>query len=219
MSEQLGLFGEPEDQEPAKTVKQEPAKPAKLETGPRVQYFDLETQKSADDVGGWGNIHKMGITVGVVWDSVDKDYFVYEEKDAKKLVGKLRTADLVVGFNVIGFDYTVLQPYSDFDLQEINTFDMLKDIHKLLRFRLSLKHLAQHTLGKDKADGAESGLYALELYKKGEIGKLIKYCKQDVEITRDLYLYGEQHGYINYQSRSGNRLPLEVDWKTANFIS
>ena len=218
MSEQIGLFGESEE-EAAKITQQEPAKPTKLEIGPRVQYFDLETQKSADDVGGWGNIYKMGLAVGVVWDSHDKDYFVYEEKDAKKLVEKLRTADLVVGFNVIGFDYTVLQPYSDFDLQEINTFDMLKDIHKLLRFRLSLKHLAQHTLGKDKADGAESGLYALELYKKGEIGKLIKYCKQDVEITRDLYLYGEQHGYINYQSRSGNRLPLEVDWKTANFIS
>ena len=51
MSEQLGLFGEPEDQEPAKTTKQEPAKTTKLETGPRIQYFDLETQKSADDVG------------------------------------------------------------------------------------------------------------------------------------------------------------------------
>ena len=73
MSEQLGLFGEPEDQETAKTAKQEPAKTAKLETGSRVQYFDLETQKSADDVGGWGNIHKMGLAVGVVWDSHDKD--------------------------------------------------------------------------------------------------------------------------------------------------
>ena len=208
MSEQLGLFGEPADQESAKTTKRE--------TESRIQYFDLETQKSAEELGGWDldKIAKMRMSVGVVWDSQDQDYFVYEEKDAKNLIEKLRTADLVVGFNVIGFDYTVLQPYSGFDLEEINTFDMLVSIHKLLRFRLSLKHLAQQTLGKDKADGAESGLYALELYRKGEISKLIEYCKQDVQITRDLYLFGALHGHVNYLSRSGNSLQLQVDWKT-----
>ena len=208
MSEQLGLFGEPADQEPAKTTKRE--------TESRIQYFDLETQKSADDVGGWGNIHKMRLAVGVVWDSIDQDYFVYEEKDAKTLVEKLRTADLVVGFNVIGFDYTVLQPYSDFDLQEINTFDMLVDVKKLLNFRLSLNHLAQHTLNAKKS---ADGLISLQWYKEGRIDKIIHYCKQDVEITRDLYLFGEEHGFVNYQSRSGNPLQLEVNWKTTNFVS
>ena len=208
MSEQLGLFGGPEGQKPAKTIKRE--------TEFRIQYFDLETQKSADEVGGWGNIHKMRLAVGVVWDSIDQDYFVYEEKDAKTLVEKLRTADLVIGFNVIGFDYTVLQPYSDFDLQEINTFDMLVDVKKLLNFRLSLNHLAQHTLNAKKS---ADGLISLQWYKEGKIDKIIHYCKQDVEITRDLYLYGEEHGYVNYQSRSGNLLQLEVNWKTTNFVS
>ena len=208
MSEQLGLFGEPEGQKPAKTIKRE--------TESRIQYFDLETQKSADEVGGWGNIHKMRLAVGVVWDSIDQDYFVYEEKDAKILVEKLQTADLVIGFNVIGFDYTVLQPYSDFDLQEINTFDMLVDVKKLLNFRLSLNHLAQHTLNVKKS---ADGLMSLQWYKEGKIDKIIHYCKQDVEITRDLFLYGEEHGYVNYQSRSGNPLQLEVNWKATNFVS
>ena len=208
MPEQLGLFGESDDQEPIKITK--------LETGPRIQYFDLETQKSADDVGGWGNIHKMGLAIGVLWDSMDEDYFVYEEKNAKKLVEKLRTADLVVGFNVIGFDYTVLQPYSDFDLQEINTFDMLDDIKNLLNFRLSLNHLAQHTLNAKKS---ADGLVSLQWYKEGKIDKIIHYCKQDVEITRDLFLFGEKNGYVNYQSRSGNSIQLEVNWKTEKFVS
>ena len=208
MSEQLGLFGEPEDQKPAKTTKRK--------TEARIQYFDLETQKSADDVGGWGNIHKMRLAVGVVWDSIEQDYFVYEEKDAKILVEKLQKADLVIGFNIIGFDYTVLQPYSDFDLQEINTFDMLVDVKKLLNFRLSLNHLAQHTLNTKKS---ADGLMSLQWYKEGKIDKIIHYCKQDVEITRDLFLYGEKHGYVNYQSRSGNPLQLEVNWKATNFVS
>jgi DEAD/DEAH box helicase domain-containing protein len=208
MSEQLGLFGENQDQEAPKPVD----KPVEKSSGPRVQYFDLETQKSADDVGGWGNIHKMGLAVGVVWDSVDQEYFTYEEKDARQLVDKLRTADLAVGFNIIGFDYTVLQPYSDFDLQEINTFDMLVDVKKHLGFRLSLNHLAQHTLNAKKS---ADGLVSLQWYKEGKIDKIIKYCKQDVEITRDLFLFGEKNGFVNYQSRSGNPLQLKVDWNSA----
>jgi DEAD/DEAH box helicase domain-containing protein len=204
MPEQLGLFGETEDQEAPK--------PVDTSLDLRVQYFDLETQKSADDVGGWGNIHKMGLAVGVVWDSVDQEFFTYEEKDARQLVDKLRTADLAVGFNIIGFDYTVLQPYSDFDLQEIKTFDMLVDVKKILNFRLSLNHLAQHTLNAKKS---ADGLVSLQWYKEGKINKIIQYCKQDVEITRDLFLFGEKKGYVNYQSRSGNPLQLKVDWKSA----
>ena len=204
MSEQLGLFGETEDQEAPK--------PVKVVSGPRVLFFDLETQKSAEEVGGWANIHKMGLAVGVVWDSLDREFFTYEEKDARQLVDKLRTADLVVGFNVIGFDYTVLQPYSDFDLQEINTFDMLVDVKKRLGFRLSLNHLAQHTLNAKKS---ADGLISLQWYKEGKISKIIQYCKQDVEITRDLYLFGEKNGLVKYQSRSGNPLQIEVNWKTA----
>ena len=208
MSEQLGLFGEVEDQEPEKPLIEEVS-------GLRVQYFDLETQKSAEDVGGWGNIHKMGLAVGGVWDSLDREFFTYEEKDSAKLVEKLRTADLAVGFNIIGFDYTVLQPYSDFDLQEIKTFDMLVDVKKNLGFRLSLNHLAQHTLNAEKS---ADGLVSLQWYKEGKINKIIQYCKQDVEITRDLYLYGEKNGFVKYQSRSGNPRDLKVDWKTANLI-
>ena len=208
MSEQLGLFGEVEDQEPEKPL-------IEKVSGLRVQYFDLETQKSAEDVGGWDNIHKMGLAVGVVWDSLDREFFTYEEKDSAKLVEKLRTADLAVGFNIIGFDYTVLQPYSDFDLQEINTFDMLVDVKKNLGFRLSLNHLAQHTLNAEKS---ADGLVSLKWYKEGKINKIIQYCRQDVEITRDLYLFGEKHGFVKYQSRSGNNLELQVDWKTTNQI-
>mgnify|MGYP000085399612 FL=1 len=204
MSEQLGLFGETGDQEAQK--------PVKVDSGPRVQVFDLETQKSAEEVGGWGNIHKMGLAVGVVWDSLDQEFFTYEEKDARPLVDKLRTADLAVGFNIIGFDYTVLQPYSDFDLQEINTFDMLVDVKKQLGFRLSLNHLAQHTLNAEKS---ADGLVSLQWYKEGKINKIIQYCKQDVKITRDLFLFGEKNGYVNYLSRSGNPLQLKVNWKTA----
>ncbi len=210
MSEQFDLFADP----PPEPEKEE----AQVENeGPRVAYFDLETQKGADEVGGWNNSHLMKLAVGVVWDSVDEQYHSYLEKDAAQLVEKLRLADLVVGFNVIGFDYAVLQPYASIDLMEINTFDMLVHVHKKLGFRLGLNHLAQHTLGAEKnADG----LISLQWYKEGKMDKIIEYCIQDVKITRDLYLFGEKHQYINYQGKDRAKTihKLEVDWNTQNLL-
>jgi len=210
MSEQLDLFAEPEkDKLDSEIV-------PKASNEHRILYFDLETQKSADDVGGWGNIHEMKLAVGVVWDSCEQEYFSYLEGAASQLVKKLRTADLVVGFNVKKFDYGVLQPYADFDLDEITTFDMLIDINKKLGHRLSLNHLAENTLNAKKS---ADGLVSLQWYKEGEIDKIIKYCRQDVEITRDLFLYGESHGYVKYSTRSGVVKDLKVDWERASLIS
>ena len=201
MSEQLDLFAEPEkDKLDSEIV-------PKASNEHRILYFDLETQKSADDVGGWGNIHEMKLAVGVVWDSCEQEYFSYLEGAASQLVKKLRTADLVVGFNVKKFDYGVLQPYADFDLDEITTFDMLIDVNKKLGHRLSLNHLAENTLNAEKS---ADGLVSLQWYKEGKIDKIIEYCKQDVEITRDLFLYGESHGYVKYSTRSGVAKDLKV---------
>jgi DEAD/DEAH box helicase domain-containing protein len=209
MSEQLDLFEE------SKNNKIEPEIISKASNEYRILYFDLETQKSADDVGGWGNIHLMGLAVGVVWDSFEKKHFSYIESEASLLVKQLRTADLVVGFNVKKFDYTVLQPYADFDLNEIATFDMLDDIRAKLNHRLSLNHLAENTLNSKKS---ADGLVSLQWYKEGKIDKIIEYCKQDVEITRDLFLYGQSHGYVKYSTRSGIAKDLEVDWKPASLL-
>ena len=211
MPDQLDLFAEHEE-----ITKIEPEAVPPTSNALRVLYFDLETQKSAADVGGWGNTHLMKLAVGVVWDSLEQKHFSYLESEADQLVAKLRTADLVVGFNVIGFDYPVLQPYArDFDLQEITTFDMLVDVKRLLNHRLSLDHLAQNTLNAQKS---ADGLVSLQWYKEGKIDKIVEYCKQDVEITRDLFLYGESNDHVIYKTRSGTVKELKVDWKSANLV-
>ena len=213
MSEQLDLFAEP------KKDKLDSEIVPKGSNEYRILYFDLETQKSADDVGGWDKVHKMKLAVGVVWDSLEQKFFSYIDSEASQLVEKLKTADLVVGFNVAKFDYGVLQPYAtkiDFDLEEITTFDMLIDINKKLGHRLSLNHLAENTLNAKKS---ADGLVSLQWYKEGKIDKIIEYCKQDVEITRDLFLYGESHGYVKYSTRSGVAKDLQVDWERASLIS
>ncbi|MEC7640700.1 MAG: ribonuclease H-like domain-containing protein [Nitrospinota bacterium] len=201
MAEQFDLFADsdPKDEE----------KQGVTDKGPRILYFDLETQKGADEVGGWANSHLMRLATGVIWDSWENRFLSFLENEADKLVEKLRSADLVVGFNVIGFDYAVLQPYASTDLQEIKTFDMLMDVHRRLGFRLSLNHLAQHTLNASKS---ADGLASLQWFKEGKMDLIVEYCIKDVEITRDLFLFGQKNGNVLYQNRDTKVQQLTVDW-------
>ena len=63
-----------------------------------ILYFDLEKQKSADEVGGWGNISKMGMSVGVTCSSVTGEYKIYGEKQVDALIKDLQRADLHCAF-------------------------------------------------------------------------------------------------------------------------
>jgi len=77
-----------------------------------IVYFDLETQKSAEEVGGWGNINRMGMSIGVTFSTGRGDYTIYGEKQMDALLKDLQRADLVVGFNILRFDYEVLHGYT-----------------------------------------------------------------------------------------------------------
>jgi len=174
-------------------------------------FFDLETQNLFEDVGGRDNIEKLKVACGVTWSTERKDFAVYWEKDVPALVQELKSAAKVVGFNVKGFDYRVLQPYApDTRFVSIPTLDMLFDLHQILGFRVSLDNLASASLGANKtADGSK----AVEWFRAGELGKVAEYCKADVEITRRVFEFGRDNGYIFYKSKLGSKLKVNVKWK------
>ena len=190
-------------------------------TGPdhnkmRIVYFDLETQRLAQDVGGWQNTHLLGISVAVIYDSLEKRFLSFTEDRIDELLGHLEKADLVVGFNVKRFDYAVLSAYTSKDLQELPTFDILEDIHQRLGFRLGLDHLAKETMGQGKT---ADGLQAVEWFRKGEMDKLTDYCRQDVATTRDLFQYGLKNGHLIYRTKKDDaRVRLPVDWRLEDMI-
>src|SRR5262249_934863 len=47
---------------------------------PNIVYFDLETQRTAGDVGGWGNKRAMGMSVGVTFSTAENRYRIYTER-------------------------------------------------------------------------------------------------------------------------------------------
>jgi DEAD/DEAH box helicase domain-containing protein len=183
----------------------------------RLLYFDLETQRSAEEVGGWYNAHLMMVSVAVVYDSLEERFYVYQEDQIERLFEHFHKADLVVGFNLKRFDYAVLTPYTSQNLDQIPTFDILEDIFSRLGYRLSLDHLVKETLHKEKSG---DGLQALEWFKSGNMDKLTEYCKQDVVLTRDLFLDGLEKGYIVYRDKKvDERVRLVVDWDIPRIIN
>ncbi len=171
--------------------------------------FDLETQRSAEDVGGWEHRHRMGLAVGVVYDLDCAEFRVYTERQVDALISELVHARLIIGFNLRRFDYDVLRHYADVDWNALPTLDILECIHRRLGFRLKLDHLAQETLGEGKS---ADGLQSLAWFKAGDIDRVIEYCKQDVLLTKRLYDFGRQHGYLLYRDIQGRAVRLPVDF-------
>jgi hypothetical protein len=174
-----------------------------------IVYFDLETQKSADEVGGWNNISRMGLSVGVTYSSTRGDYRIYGEKQVNDLLTDLQRADLVVGFNVLRFDYEVLHGYTAFDLTQIPTLDLMVDLANTLQHRLSLDSIATATFGVEKT---AEGLQAIQWFKEGRMLELAEYCCYDVKITKLVHEYGCHHRQLHYNNRFGKKMTVPVKW-------
>jgi DEAD/DEAH box helicase domain-containing protein len=174
-----------------------------------IIFVDLETQRLLDEVGGRNNIAKLGLAAGVTYSSTTEEYHWYTESRVHDLVAELRSAELVVGYNVLEFDYEVLRGYDSKPLNEVPTIDLMLHLAERLGFRVSLESVAAATLGTGKsADGRQ----ARRWYRQGAIDKVLAYCQKDVEITRRLYEHGKMYKMVHYWDRQWQRKMAPVNW-------
>jgi DEAD/DEAH box helicase domain-containing protein len=182
-----------------------------------IVYFDLETQRSFGDVGGFSHKAKMGVSVAVTYSTARGTYEIYTEKEMDKLGEELIRADLVVGWNHMQFDYPVLQPYLFHTLAEqtIN-LDMMLDLETRLGFRLKLDSVASASLGTGKsADGLDALRWWQEHKKSGNFAplrKIAEYCAFDVKVTKCVHEYALEHGILKYDDKSGRIAEIAVNW-------
>lgn len=174
-----------------------------------IIFFDVETQKGADEVGGWRNIDKMKVAIAVTLDNND-NYQVYTENEVQALIESLYKADLVIGYNIKYFDFRVLSGYENFNQNLIKPLDLLEHIRNRLNFRLKLGDLAQINFNENKiADGLQS----LKWFKEGKIDKVTEYCKHDVRLIKKLYEKGKKDGELDYFNKLHNEvLKIKVNW-------
>jgi len=170
--------------------------------------FDLETQKSFDDVGGREHIPDLLLSLAVVYRYSDDRYVTFLEKDSPSLLEQIHQATQIVGFNLLGFDYLVLDRYGTVGPVGIKTVDMMKRCEQYLGFRPKLDDLVTATLGEKKGT---DGLEAIRLYREGKIKKLEQYCKHDVELTRKLFEFGLNNGCV-YIEQNGKKKSVPAIW-------
>ena len=195
-----------------RTAPRNTRKNIRMETSGELHFgvMDLETQRSAAEVGGWQLADRMRISCGVLYDSQKNTFIEYFEDQIGALIEDLQRVELVVGFNIKRFDYLVLKGYTAFDFSTLNTLDILESVQNYLGFRLSLAHLARATLGANKQ---ADGLQALQWWKEGRINEIVDYCKMDVRLTRDLFIFGRQNGYLIFINRDRKKVRIPVPWQ------
>jgi DEAD/DEAH box helicase domain-containing protein len=137
-------------------------------------------------------------------------YETFLEEDLPGLWPRLEHADRIIGYNQKGFDNPVMNNYYAGDLNQIPQCDILELIHKSLGYRVKLDAVAKATLGKGKIG---HGLQAVEYWKEGKIKELAEYCLMDVKVTKEVYEFAKENGFVKFEDRLGSivEIPIEVN--------
>lgn len=172
-------------------------------------FYDVETQLSADEVGGWNNVHLMRISVAVTWSEQDL-FRLWEETSVPQMIDYVGGFGTIVSFNGDGFDSKVLSHYGNVQAINRGSFDVLVDLSRRLGHRVSLDSVAQGTLGLGKS---ADGIMALKWWKEKQIELLAEYCRKDVQVLKDVVVFGRTNGFVKFSDRYGKTLTVAVDWK------
>lgn len=179
----------------------------------KVLVLDVETQYLSHEVsGGWNAVDKFKVAVVVTWDARN-GFRSWFEENIPNLLQELEKFQSIVTFNGENFDFKVLSAYGSVAPLYQRSADMLALLSKKLGFRVKLESLAQATLGRGKTG---TGTESVEWWRSGDPAlrqKVIDYCKMDVELTRDIYLFGKEKGYVLIDDlRRGETRKVAVSW-------
>lgn len=151
--------------------------------------FDIETKNIFQDVGS-SDPADLDISVVCTYDYDTNTYDSFLQEDFPRLWTLLEKAETLVTFNGDHFDIPLLNKYykkaERGDLGKIHSLDLLKEIRNSYGRRMKLDQIAEGTFGIHKSG---NGLDAVIWWRNGEVDKIIKYCKDDVKITKDVYEY------------------------------
>ncbi len=178
----------------------------------RQVFFDVETKNTFDEVGGYFPSKLSPSFIGVcVRDGYDGQGEMIEiwEQDLSKLWSIFETADVIIGFNSIGFDMEVLRPLYPGNVDDLPQLDLMVRFKESTGHRIALDSIAQETLGRGKTG---HGLDAIKYYKEGRLKELSSYCLMDVELTRDIYDWGRTKGKLKFKNKWNRMIESPIDF-------
>lgn len=170
--------------------------------------LDIETKDTFQEVGS-REPAKLSMSIAIVYLYADNTFRVFTEEQLPQLWPILEHASRIIGYNHRHFDMPVLNRYYRGDCMKFPLLDMMEEAQKVLGYRPSLNDIAKGTLGVEKSG---HGLDAIRYWKEGDMTSLTKYCKDDVQITRDVYEYGKKNGKLLCKERFGESRVIPVDF-------
>lgn len=160
--------------------------------GRNIIVYDLEIKEPIEGQVTWDRHDLMGISVGVAYHYKTGEFKVYMDDNIAELAAHLHMADLISGFNIIGFDNKLLDATigAKGDLARVlnlKSYDMLVESRKAAGWKenqsfpkaMRLDDHLKCTFGDQfmkTANGAEAPL----MWKEKQLGRLISYCIDDV---------------------------------------
>ncbi|MEI7463161.1 MAG: ribonuclease H-like domain-containing protein [Candidatus Taylorbacteria bacterium] len=172
--------------------------------------FDIETKNFFQEVGS-NDPRDLDISVVCIHDSLDDTYTSFLQNDFNKLWPILEKSDMLITWNGDHFDIPLLNKYYPGDLTKIKSLDLMKEVQKTLGRRLKLDSVGEATLGRRKSG---NGIDAVEWWRKGEIDKIIKYCIEDVRLTKELYDFANTNGHLKFKDFGNLK---EIPLNTSNW--
>lgn len=172
----------------------------------RKIVFDIETSNIFSEVGS-SDAAALDLSVVVIYDYEKDSYESFMQKDLSRLWPILESADMIIGYNSDHFDIPLLNKYYSGDLTKIKSLDILKEIKNSYGRRMKLDQIAEGTFGINKSG---NGLEAVAWWRNGEYDKVIKYCTDDVKITKDVYDYARKNNKLIFKE-GGELITIPLD--------
>jgi hypothetical protein len=141
----------------------------------------------------WQDHASMGVSVIGCYDYRDDRYRVFCQDNFAEFKDLVHGSSVAIGFNNAKFDNAVLEACDIVDIWEEKTYDILQEIWAANGGRFSpsgLDAVCQVNFGTSKTG---NGALAPVDWQRGNYGKVIDYCMNDVRMTKqimDLVLSG-----------------------------
>ena len=158
----------------------------------REIIFGIETRNTFHDVGR-RDPSALDISVVSIWDSETDKFSSFVMETLDELWPIMERATTLIGYNSEHFDTPLLDKYYPGNLWGLKQIDLMKTIQESFGKRVGLDPVASATLGVEKS---AHGLQAVEWWKNGEIDKIIQYCEQDVNVTKQLYEHMRDEQFV-----------------------
>jgi DEAD/DEAH box helicase domain-containing protein len=164
-----------------------------------IVFFDLETQHLYQELGTKDSTKLKLAVAGIL---SNKEHLFFEEDQVQDLFKNLTQADLIVGHNILRFDYSVLKPYIKQDIVKTlqnKTFDTMLELEKVTRCWTSLDDLAKRNLGMAKSVDT---LKIPEMWRNGKHQEVKDYLLNDLKMTEAVFNHGKNVGKFKYEHKN-----------------